>query len=450
MKNASEQALNVILFTVGEQTYAVDMAFLEEVTELVPATPLPFVPAFVDGLINIAGYIMPQINLLRLLQQPSVGVESLIILQIQGVFLSLRVNQILENIAVTVKTIEPNEQCVIAEFEYQLKTVLLLGAEQLAALIKAKPQQGGQTSFLGKLKERQVNTEKFFDYFVFTLAEQHYAFRLEDVDEVIELMNLNAQPKAPDCVAGISLLRSEPRLVLYLAKLIQQEDDGTGRVAVVIDIDSAYVALLIDELVGIETVSEKRLRTGLNQQAMFERQDGSLIPILAIKDIIQQHQTIIKPFIPLARKQDRRVQIKQIEMLCFSLNGDQYVFPIQSVKRIVTDKHIEPLLTQQAWLMGTTEVDGKIIPVVNLPKQLGYNIPLERLTELVIVSEGGYDWALAIPVTEQVTAFDEDKLDAVEHDPNAYIVGYVNQQEQLLTVLNVAALCRANQTKQAV
>ena len=55
-------------------------------------------------------------------------------------------------------------------------------------------------------------------------------------------------------------------------------------------------------------------------------------------------------------------------------------------KLIVSDKNVEPLLEEQRYLMGTMELEGRVVPVINLVNQLGYDADIE-LREFVVVND---------------------------------------------------------------
>ncbi|HEX2869226.1 MAG TPA: chemotaxis protein CheW [Ignavibacteriales bacterium] len=55
--------LEVIEFTLGGETYAVETVFLKEVFHMREITPMPLTPAFVKGIINLRGNIISVLDL---------------------------------------------------------------------------------------------------------------------------------------------------------------------------------------------------------------------------------------------------------------------------------------------------------------------------------------------------------------------------------------------------
>lgn len=452
MKSSSDQPMQTLIFNVGEAICAVDMAHLTEVAEPVSATPLPFVPPFVDGLINHAGQIMPQINAMRLLETSCEHLKTLLALEFDGIALGLLVNQVLETAEPDAATLihdEASHPYRSAQFVWREQPVQLLDVEKLTLLIRASKQAAGKPGFLGKLKDVHEQQEIQHDMFLFRLGEKDYAFALAEVDEIIELHSLNALPRAPQLIAGLSLVRTEPRIILNISSLLGDHEYGDGQVAVVVDIGPAYAGLLIDKLIGIESISERLIRTSRDaKQQTLERANGEFVPVLKVADLLGPHLLTILPFLPSARKQDRRVAVKEIDMLRFIVNGDVYAFPIRDVQRVVTDKRIEPILSEQAWIIGTTEIEGKVIPVVDLIAQLGYQSRREKLREFIVVSDGKSDWALATHTSEQIVAINENTIDWIDSEAANYVSAFININEQLMTVLNPVSICLDNQRRQ--
>jgi len=60
---AAGEALQILSFEVGTQTYGVPVGAVREIRGVTPATPLPDAPPYVRGVINLRGQVMPVIDL---------------------------------------------------------------------------------------------------------------------------------------------------------------------------------------------------------------------------------------------------------------------------------------------------------------------------------------------------------------------------------------------------
>jgi purine-binding chemotaxis protein CheW len=62
---ASEDAMQIVTFQVGSEEYGLDIRFITEVVRPLKITPLPRMPEFVEGVINLRGVIIPIVDLRR-------------------------------------------------------------------------------------------------------------------------------------------------------------------------------------------------------------------------------------------------------------------------------------------------------------------------------------------------------------------------------------------------
>lgn len=67
------EQLHLLLFTLGRETYAVESGFVEEVLPMKEITRLPCTPAFVLGIANLHGRILPVLDLKVLFALPREG-----------------------------------------------------------------------------------------------------------------------------------------------------------------------------------------------------------------------------------------------------------------------------------------------------------------------------------------------------------------------------------------
>jgi len=52
-----------LTFSLDDEEYGINIIKIKEITQMVPITPVPHAPVFVDGVINLRGKVIPVINL---------------------------------------------------------------------------------------------------------------------------------------------------------------------------------------------------------------------------------------------------------------------------------------------------------------------------------------------------------------------------------------------------
>jgi len=119
--NAANTAL--VLFRIGEQRYALRLDAVERVIRAVAVTPVPETPAFILGLVNLAGQLLPVCSLRRCLglpDRPLRSADQLVIVRTSRFTLALMVDEVqglsLVNAAQTVAVADtlPEGECRVA------------------------------------------------------------------------------------------------------------------------------------------------------------------------------------------------------------------------------------------------------------------------------------------------------------------------------------------------
>ena len=84
--------IEVIEFRLAHERYAVEGIFVREICPLQNLTPLPFVPPFYRGIVNIRGQVLPVLDIKRFFELPETGITDLhvvIVVQADGIELGL-------------------------------------------------------------------------------------------------------------------------------------------------------------------------------------------------------------------------------------------------------------------------------------------------------------------------------------------------------------------------
>lgn len=59
----AQENVQLIVFSLGEEEYALEINHVQEINRLLPVTRVPRAPLFIEGVINLRGNIIPVINL---------------------------------------------------------------------------------------------------------------------------------------------------------------------------------------------------------------------------------------------------------------------------------------------------------------------------------------------------------------------------------------------------
>ena len=108
---AAEEYVEVVGFLLAGEEYAVESAYVREVCPLKEFTPLPGIPPFVLGIINVRGQIISVIDIKKFFDLPEKGITDLnqvIILRSDSMEFSILADDVLGAYNVPVREIQPS------------------------------------------------------------------------------------------------------------------------------------------------------------------------------------------------------------------------------------------------------------------------------------------------------------------------------------------------------
>ncbi len=122
--------IQVACFKLMDDLYAVDLMRINEIIRPQKLTVLPKAPAFIEGVINLRGTVIPVVDLRKRFDmppRPSSASTRLLIIRVAGQSLGLVVDDVTEVITVPVKDIKPPPTVADGMAVYYLLGVCLAG-----------------------------------------------------------------------------------------------------------------------------------------------------------------------------------------------------------------------------------------------------------------------------------------------------------------------------------
>ena len=138
-KRAASTTIEVITFTLAAETYGIESAFVREVCPLRDFTPVPGVPPYIFGIINVRGQILPIVDIKKFFNLPEKGLgelDKVIILRDEWMEFGILADVVNGTQAIAVEDILAAPPTVTGIGEKYLKGVtkeslILLNAERL-------------------------------------------------------------------------------------------------------------------------------------------------------------------------------------------------------------------------------------------------------------------------------------------------------------------------------
>lgn len=139
LDETADESIEVVEFTLAYEQYAVESRYVREVSYLESLTPLPCTPAFVLGIVNLRGEIIPVIDLKKFFDLPEKGLTDLdriIVLQTGKILFSVLADAIVGVRRILVTSIQSSLPTLTGARKNYLKGVtperlVVLDAEKL-------------------------------------------------------------------------------------------------------------------------------------------------------------------------------------------------------------------------------------------------------------------------------------------------------------------------------
>lgn len=114
--------LQLVTFKLGSEEFGVDILKVQEINKMMNITKIPNAPAFIEGVINLRGKIIPIVDLRKRLgfrEQPYDKSTRIIVVELEGLVLGFIVDSVSEVLRIPENTIEPPPSMVAGiESEY--------------------------------------------------------------------------------------------------------------------------------------------------------------------------------------------------------------------------------------------------------------------------------------------------------------------------------------------
>lgn len=469
--------MDVVIFEVAGQRYALPAANVSEVLDPVPVTPLPYAPPFVDGLVNVAGVVVVQLDAAKRLGageslEPTCG--SVLVIGNGDADSAVHVARVLTKATIADDDIARQDgadgyenRFFVGGFQWKDTSVLLLDAAAFSLDdITAVGQPTGDGGLLGSaigLSGRSVNNEEVsdsgFSCVIVQCNQERYGIPLHEVGEVVDEFNLTPLPHAPTEVSGMALLRGAPLLGLSLSLMLGGRGNVPPKKMVVVERNGVRFGLLVEEVLGIEYFSDgavQQVEQGSEIDGYLIGVNGVMIGLLGLNGLItderfvKYNKYLIKNNIKFSEGDAALTAVTKVRMLTFRLGTEQCAIPLRLVERVEEYRDVSGLPgAAGSGLSGAVQIQGGVVPVVDLRTEMDGEIDHNNVTFLVVRVDGGA-WALTVNQVERVIEINESDIEPVKTVKTDYIGAVGRLNGRLISILTLDPLVEKSVDNNAV
>jgi purine-binding chemotaxis protein CheW len=292
LDNAVEQVedeLPYVTFTLGRESFGIDLKLVEEIIEIPTITKVPDAPPYVMGVICLRDQVLPLLDFIQLLQvEPSenpVTGDMVILLSFGQAKLGIVVDGIQEIIRIREQDILPPPQ-TLSERESKDLEGVVVRSDHMVSLLRVLDIITGEdqakiaamsTSLIKESTDDSADTHEL-PLVIFRLGPEAYSLRLHEVREIIMVGNITPVPRAPSFIEGVLNLRGEVMPVIDLRErfgLERQKATNLSRI-VITPIGGVSTGLVVDSVDEVKSVDHRRLEepprvTAVGTNAFIEK-----------------------------------------------------------------------------------------------------------------------------------------------------------------------------------
>jgi len=459
--------MELVLFEVGKGRFAFSAIGVSKVLDALPVTPLPYAPADVEGLVNVAGAVYLKVDLASRLgfgHRAADPEGNLLVVTAREDTVVVQVDRVFNKISVEPEDINLYEDAeanalVRGEFLLPEGMVLLLN-ESVLGLQNMQPEgvpEGG-SGLLGQVdasaaaKAAEISKN---DLPTVTVQDGHetYAFHMGDVLEIVEIKHLTALPGAGAEVQGLMQLRGTALLVLSLTELLQCKQKTTPKFVLVVAVDGAKIGIAVADIVGIERYEKDNLQAISGGDAQLEGylpgmdvSESRMTGLVSIGGLISpESMAIFRRYLSQHGVDMAGVTEQELKsvrrLLSFRLGGERCALPLSLVDRVEEYGTAVSLPEGDDSLAGVVQIKGEVAPVLDMRDMLG--VKAGDSSAYVVVRIQGAPWALVVDKVDRVIEIAERDITPVRTNQNDYLTEVGRLDGELVSLLSLEPLARA-------
>jgi len=114
------EEIQLVIFKIGDEEFGVNIHQVKEIVRLVPITPIPRAPEFIEGVVNLRGQILAVMDLAKRLELPSRPRSEktrIIVVEVEDNIVGMIVDEVTEVLRLPLEKIEKTPQIVESEIE---------------------------------------------------------------------------------------------------------------------------------------------------------------------------------------------------------------------------------------------------------------------------------------------------------------------------------------------
>ncbi len=462
------EALAVMVVEAAGIIFAVPARAVARVADMVPVTPLPLVPSYVDGLVALGGAILPQIDLRRRLALPDAGAVDggalLLVAASEGGY-ALRVDRVVTLTVAAPGTIrvfgfgssEGGAEgvppgLVVGELPWRDgRTALVLHPDRLG-LQELEARGGEAARTMAPMGSVGVAVPAAVEpHHVYVLARyrgQAIALPVTQVVEVVACGSLTPVPGAPPELLGLTRLRGRPLPVV--APAVTERGERPDGVLIVVEAACGRFALSVECVTGIRSFPLSRIHASAEAvSGGGEGRAGYLVDagerVIGLLDVDRMasgsRASAWRDLLPVEADVSAPTAAEVMQqLLVFRVGPEWCALDVQFVIRMVDYRVPQPVPAGPDGFAGLVEIGGEVLPMVDLRIEMGAPTTVCDWTALIVVERADGRYALAVDRIDRLVTVPTSVVQTAAARVHRLVTAIVRVGDRLVSLLDLAVL----------
>ena len=315
----------------------------------------------------------------------------------------------------------------------------------------------------------------------FRLADDLFAFRLDDISEIIRLPNLAHMPLGPRSLLGLANLRGVVLPVVATRRLLELPDAPLNENTRVVVIDRGapvgFVVDRIDDLLALpaERVEKDDSGAGLVNPDVLDgivkgAEGKGTIKILNPQRLLRDDFARLgvsgtrtggrASISAVVSKTAAPEQQEQMSLISFDLAQQEYALPLDRVREIIPlPDHVSQVPRAETAVLGVVTLRDRLLPLVSLRALLGLPVDVDREEhgKVVVLSMGDNTVGMVADRTREILRVAPDLIDPApalltrgNGDAEITSICRLEQGRRLVAVLSPDRLFRSELVKRVL
>lgn len=415
----SSEEMQLVTFVLGQESFGLDIMNVQEIIRIPAITVIPQAPAYVEGITNLRGNILPVIDTRSRfgMNKSERDISSrVIVVDVRGSKVGLSVDAVSEVLRVESNRIEAAPEMVsgadassiagVVKVNNGKRLVMILEASRLCKIDQADRVEKANVK-TGREIESRVEEKAIEEVQLvsFLLGNEEFALEIEHVREIIRYPEIVKVPNMPEYIKGVISLRDTLMPIIDMRIKLGTSDDSVtdSTRVVVVDVDSIRIGLVVDRVYEVARIARDTIfpppqalsgETRERLKGIVRLDKGKrIIMLLEPREIMTREelqdigQLDSSPNEEKDEENTLQVELDEEQMVVFKLAGEQYGVRITQVQEINRLSQITKVPRAAKFVEGVVNLRGDVIPVIDLRKR--FEIESKDYTEFtrIIVSD---------------------------------------------------------------